>query len=55
LVTLLGTQFMIWIKWRKEHEIVSRIGRMNVEEVHFVTCAAVTAVDFLPDLLWWMR
>jgi hypothetical protein len=28
---------------------------MNVEDVHFVTRAAVTAVDFLLDWLWWMR
>ena len=28
---------------------------MNVEDVHFVTRNAVTAVDFLLDWLWWMR
>jgi hypothetical protein len=28
---------------------------MNVEEVHFVTRAAVTAVHFLLDSLWLMR
>jgi len=28
---------------------------MNVEEVHFVARAAVTAVDFLLDSVWWMR
>ena len=28
---------------------------MNVEEVHFVTRGAVTAVDFLLDSSWWLR
>ncbi len=28
---------------------------MNVEEVHFVTRAAIAAADFLLDWLWWMR
>ena len=28
---------------------------MKVEEVHFMTRAAVTAVDFLLELLWWIR
>jgi hypothetical protein len=28
---------------------------MNVEHVHFVTRATVTAVDFLLGLFWWMR
>lgn len=28
---------------------------MNVEEVHFVTRATVTAVDFLLDWLRWIR
>lgn len=28
---------------------------MNVKDVHFVTRATVTAVDFLLDSLWWMR
>ena len=28
---------------------------MKVEEVHFMTRAAVTAVDFLLGLLWWIR
>jgi hypothetical protein len=28
---------MIWIKWQKEHKIVLRIGRMDMENVHFVT------------------
>jgi hypothetical protein len=27
---------------------------MNVEDVYFITRAAVTAVDFLLDSLWWM-
>ena len=28
---------------------------MKVEEVHFMTRAAVTAVNFLLELLWWIR
>ena len=55
VVTLVDTQFTIWIKWRKEYEVVSRICGMNVEHAHFVARAAVAAVDFLLGWLWWIR
>lgn len=54
-VGLIGTQVAIRIQRREEHEVVSRMGRMNVEDVQFGTSRAVAAVDVLLESLWRVR